>query len=485
MVCVHFMIFLQKMRLMLLCALAGLASGAVVNFEDAGAVPCKKTLFKSCDTSTEGAVKNAALFNATMNALAPGDTLLVPNSTYLMMGGIIVTDLTDATLQIEGTLLFSDDCDAWPTEIIHGKPSKSPLIAMLFERSVNLLITSREGTGTLDGNGAAWWGVPGVGYLVRGKNRPPLLVVHNATDFVLEHILLTQAPRFNFQSQFLKNATIRYCQVSARRTSDDGHSAIDLTAFNTDGFDVGGTDIHIHDCDVWNQDDTFCIKANHETTSNVLVENCRASGVGLSVGSIGDANVRNVTFRNVEMHHTSKGVYVKFNAKAARGGVVEDVTYENVHIEKPESWPIWIGPQQAGIKEANTTYNPCHGDPCSLCWPADKSSTCPPVVGATIRNLVLRNITISKPSGSCGVIIGDPANPINVTFDGVRFIDPKDDGAFGKDFFFAKGVNGVAMGDTYPIPPGFENRTGFQCVSGQCVPSNEGGDQASCAAVCS
>ena len=251
------------------------------------------------------------------------------------------------------------------------------------------------------------------------------------------------------------------------------------------GFDVGGTDIHIHDCDVWNQDDTFCIKANHETTSNVLVENCRASGVGLSVGSIGDANVRNVTFRNVEMHHTSKGVYVKFNAKAARGGVVEDVTYENVHIEKPESWPIWIGPQQAGIKEANTTYNPCHGDPCSLCWPADKSSTCPPVVGATIRNLVLRNITISKPSGSCGVIIGDPANPINVTFDGVRFIDPKDDGAFGKDFFFAKGVNGVAMGDTYPIPPGFENRTGFQCVSGQCVPSNEGGDQASCAAVCS
>jgi hypothetical protein len=188
------------------------------------------------------------------------------------------------------------------------------------------------------------------------------------------------------------------------------------------------------------------------------VENCQASGVGLSIGSISSNTVRNVTFRNVQMHHTNKGVYIKFNAHGT-AGVIEDITYENIHITDPGSWPIWIGPQQAGIKRPNSSYNPCDGDPCSLCWPADKSATCPPVLGSTIRNLVLRNITISKPSGSCGVINGDPANPINVTFDGVRFIDPKDDGAFGKDFFFAKGVNGVATGDTYPIPPGFENRT--------------------------
>ena len=59
-----------------LCALTGFVSGAVVNFEDAGAVPCKKTLFKSCDTSTARAVKNSALFNASLQALAPGDVLL-------------------------------------------------------------------------------------------------------------------------------------------------------------------------------------------------------------------------------------------------------------------------------------------------------------------------------------------------------------------------------------------------------------------------
>ena len=80
-------------------------------------------------------------------------------------------------------------------------------------------------------------------------------------------------------------------------------------------------------------------------------------------------------------------------------------------------------------------------------------------MNGTIRNLVLRNITITKPKLSPGVIIGSLDNPIGVTFDGVRFIDPPDDGAFGKAYFHAVGVNGVAMGGTWPVPPGFANHT--------------------------
>merc|ERR1712100_723224 len=114
-----------------------------------------------------------------------------------------------------------------------------------------------------------------------------LMTINYAQNFLLENIDFVQAPRFNFQSTALRNATIRNCHVDSRRTSADSHGIVDLTAFNTDGFDVSGTDIHIHDCSVWNQDDTFCIKASqHEPTANVLVENVHASGVGLSIGSI-------------------------------------------------------------------------------------------------------------------------------------------------------------------------------------------------------
>ena len=46
--------------------------------------------------------------------------------------------------------------------------------------------------------------------------------------------------------------------LAPRRISQDSHTAVDMTAFNTDGFDVHGRDIHIHHCTVWNQDDSFC-----------------------------------------------------------------------------------------------------------------------------------------------------------------------------------------------------------------------------------
>ena len=47
---------------------------------------------------------------------------------------------------------------------------------------------------------------------------------------------------------------------SARRTNEDHHGLIDLTAFNTDGFDVTGKNVWIHDCTVWAQDDCIAVK---------------------------------------------------------------------------------------------------------------------------------------------------------------------------------------------------------------------------------
>ena len=147
-------------------------------------------------------------------------------------------------------MLFSDDIKHWPTV---SPNSQMPVVAIQLDGTVGLTITS-SGTGTFDGNGAAWWGLPGVGYLMRGKNRPPLLEMNGATDLTMEHLLFYQAPRFNVNAGGLRNATIRYCEVSARRTADDGHGVVDPTAFNTDGFDVSGqvrtyhtdTDTHTH-----------------------------------------------------------------------------------------------------------------------------------------------------------------------------------------------------------------------------------------------
>ena len=50
--------------------------------------------------------------------------------------------------------------------------------------------------------------------------------------------------------------------ASARRTNEDHHGIIDLTAFNTDGFDVTGRNVWIHDCVVWDQDDCIAVKVS-------------------------------------------------------------------------------------------------------------------------------------------------------------------------------------------------------------------------------
>jgi hypothetical protein len=43
------------------------------------------------------------------------------------------------------------------------------------------------------------------------------------------------------------------------------------------------------------------------------------------------------------MHHTQKGIYMKFRGD---GGVIKDITYENIVMEAPEQYAIWIGPAQ-------------------------------------------------------------------------------------------------------------------------------------------
>ena len=90
----------------------------------------------------------------------------------------------------------------------------------------------------------------------------------------------------------------------------------------------------------------------------MLFERIVASGVGLTIGSIGGSTVRNITFRDCVMHKPSKGIYMKFRG----GGLIEDVTYDNITIEQPHDSAIWIGPAQQ-----SDSSSLCAAHPCSIC----------------------------------------------------------------------------------------------------------------------
>jgi len=152
-------------------------------------------------------------------------------------------------------------------------------------------------------------------------------------------------------------------------------------------------------------------------------ENINASGLGLAIGSIGGSTVRNITFRNAYVHKSVKGIYLKFHEPEQywidnnlTNGVIENVTFENVLIESPTQWPIWIGPaQQADAR------NPCKANPCSLCWPMTPTSQCNVVTTSKLRNVTLSNVRINLPHYSPGVLLSSDDNPMeNIEFHNVR-----------------------------------------------------------------
>jgi len=415
-----------------LLVLVGGSLGAIVDYEKVGAKPYDQT------NATQWA--NGALLNKTLRALQPGDVFVVPNKTYHLMGGITADGLTGVTFQIDGTLSYYASINEWPR-----KDGGRVLDCMELNQMTNCTFTS-SGVGTLEGNGQTWWGIPGIGYLVRGENRPKLLTMRNSKNVLVENLYLHNSPYWNFLGEHADGLEIRNCHIDARRTKQDKHDIIDMTAFNTDGFDVTGNNVWIHDCTVWNQDDCVAVK---DGSSNMLIERINASGVGLTIGSIGSSTVKNITFRDCHMHNTYKGIYMKFRGG---NGLIQDVLYENIVIDNPSQWAIWIGPAQQ-----SDSSNLCAAHPCSICWPTLPTAECNPPVGGSYRNITLRNITVNNPSMSPGVILANASNPMeNVVFDNVKINNPGKK-PWGDEYYKCENVHGIAQGGTNPVPPCFKN----------------------------
>jgi len=417
----------------------------VINFEMIGGIPD--------DMSEDTAWLNGDLMNKTLEILMPGDIFVVPNKTFKIMGGIEAWNLNSVTIQIDGTLLFSDDIKNWPRY-----EDEDVLECIHFYNIENVTFTS-QGVGTLNGQGQRWWGIPGIGYLVRGENRPRLFNVQDSKNILVENLFFLDSPYWTFWVHDVDGLEVRNCEISARRSEQDNHNIIDMTAFNTDGFDVSGKNVWIHDCKVWDQDDCIAVKG---TSENMLFERIEASGIGVTIGSIGCNEVNNITFRDIYMHHTWKGIYMKFRGcDEVNKAKISNVLYENIYMDKPEQFSIWIGPAQQ-----SDSSQLCAEHPCSICWPQfeellPNKATCNGQSNSKYENITLRNITIYDPQFEYGqgVILAADDTPMeNIVFHDVKVVDSKGDD-FAK-YRSCEGVaSGIATGDTYPVPPCFEDKT--------------------------
>lgn len=403
---------------------------------------------------SEAWATNKHAFQTSLASLLPGDTLLIPNKTYYIMGGIRVDNVKGVTIQLDGTLSYASDKNSWPLH--EGSDRVQECFYGEYWEDVTFTST---GIGTFDGRGSNWWGFPGIGYLELGENRPRLMSLDNGKGLLFENIMFKDSPYWTFWVTHVDGLEVRNCEIDARRDhTADHHNLIELSAFNTDGFDVTGKNVWIHDCKIWNQDDCIAAKDGSE---NMLFERIEASGLGLTIGSIGNSSVRNITFRDIHMKNTVKGIYSKFRGGS---GVIQDVVFENIVMDSPSQYAIWIGPAQQ-----SDSSNPCAAHPCSLCWPEAPFATCNGVDEAKYSNIILRNITVNDATGSAGVVLAGESNPMdNVVFEDVVFQNLGNGLLSFDDYYYVKNVNGVARGKTWPVPPGFEDETGTCVSDGAC-----------------
>jgi hypothetical protein len=226
-----------------------------------------------------------------------------------------------------------------------------------------------------------------------------------------------------------------------------------IWALNTDGIDISGTNVHVWNCSITNFDDTVCPKPMTGCSTNYLIEDIRVTyGVGVSMGSVppdpGNNCISGVLARRLHFESPLKAIYIKPNpakSNPAATGEISNITYEDVEIQNPIWWSIWVGTQQQ--QQPGSA-----GTGCSFLYPLD-NTTCPTDPQVSVFNITLRRINVYN-SNSPGVLLMNVSNPgRNFVWEDVIYNNISG-WPIGNDYL-CENIEGVALGKTNPIPPCF------------------------------
>jgi polygalacturonase len=276
----------------------------------------------------DGKTMNTASFQRAIAAVeaAGGGTLEVPAGTYLT-GPFTLASGLDVHLDKGATILMSDDRSAFKRS---GDGYENCI------SGDDLHDVAVTGEGTIDGHGQSWWtefrtaerqkkADPSV---EMPPHRPYLMRLANCTRLLVRGVTLTNSPMLTLIPVLARDATI-----------DSIHIVSPADSPNTDGIDPSGWNIHIVNCTVDTGDDNVVLKprttadAKQLSCEDILVEKCTfLHGHGMSIGGGSVGGVRNLLVRDCTFADTDFGIRLK--SGRGRGGLVENLTYQNIKMER-------------------------------------------------------------------------------------------------------------------------------------------------------
>ena len=336
-------------------------------------------------------------------AKSGGGTVVVPRGVFIT-GSIFLKQGVNLRVEKDGVLKGSQDTNDYPwiDTRIAGLEMKWPAALVNADGVTNLQIT---GEGTIDGSGERWWreywhvrSLEPDGVDPHFKvGRPRLIHVIRSGGVLVKGVTLNNSAFWNLQ--------LTYCdgvEVDGIKVRVPGGK---LRAASTDGIDVDSTrNVVIENCDIECDDDGICLKSGRDAdglrvnrpTENVTVRNCVVNrGGGLVViGSETSGGIRHVRVEDCVAGSNCEDV-VRFKTRMGRGGVVEDVVYQNIKAD--------------GVRQVFSFNMDAFG----TTWLPEEFRT--PVAAdrgtPVFRNITVRNVT-AKNCQFAGHIVGLAESPI-------------------------------------------------------------------------
>jgi polygalacturonase len=258
------------------------------------------------------------------------------------------------------------------------------------------------GSGTIDGNGSAWWGEAEKARQIKPGYtlpRPNLIVLDRCTNVRVENLTLQNSPKFHLVPSDCEDVVITNVTILAPER-----------AANTDAIDPSGKRILITHCKIDVGDDNVAIKAGKKIaghdfqTEDITVTDCAfLHGHGMSIGSETSGGVRNVTVRHCTFANTENGLRIKSDVR--RGGVVENISYSDItmsNVNPAITLTCVYQGTSAGDAKAGTAATGDHLPMFRNICVSNLTATCPKAAGlilglpqSCVSNVVLENVKIS------------------------------------------------------------------------------------------
>ena len=310
-------------------AFFGFAAAALASSWD-----CAKTCTVSSRyAASNGTADDSPAIIAALAACADGGIVIFSQGVdYNALTPISATNLSNVTIQLSGNLHLPKNI-TYIQSLVNASSSGNLYWFTFAGPGINWQGTPDPLYGWIYSYGQGWWDANK--YPSTGLASRPHLMSFNTTHGSMNYYKSRQPIAWNVQ--------LIGSDIEVKNTFIDAFSSTGSFPFNTDGFDVTGTNIAISDATIFNGDDAIAVQSgSHNVTFRRGTIGYQSHG--MSIGSLGQnqadfANVSNIHFDDVTV---IDAVYAsRFKSWEGGQGLASNISWTNIRVYNV-TFPIFV-----------------------------------------------------------------------------------------------------------------------------------------------